>query len=379
MYSESLITPHPYKHDGQENQQPLHVAARLDTIREGLESMAIFGDSILDEARIDAAQHIAKAVNRALWFPIADEHRDDFAHFGLPKPLSLETIYNAQAANCYGYTLVTSECLEAADIPHWIAYANGHAFNVLPTTNNRLYLLDSLSPQLNQFLDEALEVGTKESAERDIKHHGRAAMMLNTLAFGGTLGTDTDTLSHKYPWLTTDSALNSITTKSEKTAARYRSKYRLIMSVFEPSSGRGAIENYAELEYAISVNNTDRACMLIENMSGYFPEIDARQDHSQLRTLVTALSPVDPERAIALVEEYFSSNFKLTSDSRILEAKGDMLRKIAKAAGNSRAAELAANAYHETLQRPKSFRSAILGKLAVATSLKESLSSDRSS
>ena len=376
MYSESILTPHEYKLAPTETTVPLYDAAELERLRIGLDSIRTLPQEVYEEAKIEVASSIASQVNRSLWFPVTNAERDDFVDHHLPFPLPLETIAEKQITNCFGYTLVTSECLEKVGIEHWIGFANGHSFLLLPSKDN-IYYLDALSPLFNQQLGGALERGNTESIESQLASHQRAAVILDSQKFAMNVELEVDSAARKYPWLIVDKARagGQLTSANRQIQSqKYGSQYKLIMSVFEQERGRDALEKYVALQCSLNTGDVQRSCMILRSLDGNFPELDARQSHEEIKSLATRLCATDPNAALKLVNEYFKNNFTLTQDSRIPEVKGDIMRKIARITRDSTAAQMATDAYAEAMKRPLAFSAAVAGKIASAECLWKELS-----
>lgn len=372
MYSESLVTPHPRKAASSE-QQFLEDRLQLNRVGNELCKLAAIDTESNEIAKQEVVDVIATNVNKALWFPIYGDSKypeDDL----LPNPLPLESINTLQTTNCFGYTLVASECLEKAAIDHWIAYANGHAFLLVPFSRGRAYFMDALSPRMNGFIEGALERGSPATIAKQIEADKRAVVMLNTQSMGGLIGANADTIAEKHPWFTMKefSGSRSVSNK-DSNLAKYQSKYRLIMTAFNPEEGRKSIHDYVSYEVAMSTNDISSAREALLNMSGTFLNADARQSHTEVRSLVRKLCVTDPASAAELAETYFDTNFKDLHDSRIHEAKGDIFRVIAHMGRFRAAAERATEAYREAVRMPHSFTAAVLGKLSVAAELESQL------
>lgn len=372
MYSESLVTPHPRKTAGLER-QALEEQLQLTRIGIELQELGFIDLEAQEIAKQEVIDHIATGVNRALWFPVHGDSRypEDAM---LPNPLPLDSIKSLQTTNCFGYTLVASECLEKASIDHWIAYANGHAFLLVPFSEGRTYFMDALSPHINGFIEDAIERGNQATIAQQIDDSKRAIVMLNTQKVGEMIGTSAETIAEKYPWFTMQS-LSSPRRADNKDSehAKYKGKHRLIMTVFDREAGRQSIEDYVSYEVAMSTNDISSAHTAMLSMSGLFLNADARQSHTEVKSLVRKLCVTDPISATALAETYFESNFRHLNDSRIHEAKGDIFRTIARVARFKDAAEMATHAYREAVKMPNSFTAAVLGKLSVATQLESNL------
>lgn len=65
------------------------------------------------------------------------------------QPLRAEIIAKTEVANCFGHTIVTSECLERLGIEHFISYANQHTFITLfDRQSDRSFMIDVKTEEL---------------------------------------------------------------------------------------------------------------------------------------------------------------------------------------------------------------------------------------
>ena len=65
------------------------------------------------------------------------------------QPLRAEIIAETEVANCFGHTIVTSECLERLGIEHFISYANQHTFITLfDRQSDRSFMIDVKTEEL---------------------------------------------------------------------------------------------------------------------------------------------------------------------------------------------------------------------------------------
>lgn len=74
----------------------------------------------------------------------------DFASTGhFSQPLQAEIIAETEVANCFGHTIVASECLERLGIEHFISYANQHTFVTLfDRQSDRSFMIDVKTREL---------------------------------------------------------------------------------------------------------------------------------------------------------------------------------------------------------------------------------------
>ena len=380
MYVHNLTTPHQLKLSAEQRPQLLTDELASQEAIQQLSEACQFSSDAYQGVRVEAATTIATAVGRSLWFPEIKYNRDDFEQYDIERPISLDEIPRKQMANCFGYTYVTSEILDAYDIDHYVSYGNGHAFILLPPKNDtdisQSYLLDTLTPHLNQELGDSVVRGSSDSVDSGIEASGRGLLMLDSRELAKQIGADFDTLSILHPWLIFSDSYrerNDYFLADEQTRSRYMSKSRIIVSLFPSSLGRDMIQDYVRLQRALAVNDVSTACASMRSMDGSYPEIDARQKHSEVQTIVSQLcEQAETEQAKEIVDVYFD-NFSESSDSRIPEARADMLRKIATVSGEVALAEEAELLYQEAVSRRGSFKQRLLGKCIAAQTLQRSL------
>ena len=88
----------------------------------------------------EAAKSVAELVCETLYFGSTD--RDS-------RELNEDNIAKYEVANCYGHTIVASECLEKLGIEHFISYANQHTFITLfDRSSDRSFIIDVLTKEL---------------------------------------------------------------------------------------------------------------------------------------------------------------------------------------------------------------------------------------
>lgn len=88
----------------------------------------------------EAAKSVAELVRETLYF--GSTGRDS-------RELNADNIAKYEVANCYGHTIVASECLEELNIEHFISYANQHTFITLfDRESDRSFMIDVLTKEL---------------------------------------------------------------------------------------------------------------------------------------------------------------------------------------------------------------------------------------
>ncbi|CAN5614246.1 hypothetical protein BH23PAT2_BH23PAT2_01720 [soil metagenome] len=380
MYAHHLATPHTLKLSPEQQPRMLMEEIAGQEVVQLLSRAPERAQDAHQDVRVESAKMISDAVGRSLWFPEEKHDRNDFERYGVERPISLDEISRNQMANCFGYTFVTSEILDEYDLDHLVSYGNGHMFILLPPTNvediSQSYLLDPLSPNVNQFLHRSVLRGTRSSVENGITTTGRGLLMLDSRELATQITADFDELSAQHPWLLFSDSYkerNGYFQADEQAYSRYITKSRIIVSLFPSSTGRHMIKDYVQLQRALAYDDVSSACASLRSMSGSYPEIDARQKHSEVQTIVSHLCKQgETDQAKEMVDVYFE-NFSVSSDSRIPEAKADMLRKIASISGEIALAEEAELLYKKAVTRKGAFRQRLLGKCAAAQTLQKSL------
>lgn len=88
----------------------------------------------------EAAKSVAELVRETLYFRSTDSSSREF---------NADNIAKYEVANCYGHTIVASECLEKLGIEHFISYANQHSFITLfDRESDRSFMIDVLTKEL---------------------------------------------------------------------------------------------------------------------------------------------------------------------------------------------------------------------------------------
>ena len=132
-----LLTPKRrfVEQDDSLQREPLLESQQLRLIRATYEQSPKTFDDITE-----AATSVAHLIRQTL----------DFASTGSLSPaLEPETIAETEAANCFGHTIVASECLEELGIEHFISYANQHAFVTLfDRQSDRSFMIDVATKEL---------------------------------------------------------------------------------------------------------------------------------------------------------------------------------------------------------------------------------------
>jgi hypothetical protein len=254
-----------------------------------------------------------------------------------------------QVTKCLGYTIVGSECLErAAEAvgPHYILFVNGHA--LLANTSEdehgmRLHSLDFMKPAVNTDITPGIDISISQliAQTKDVDHP-RGAARLNTQAFV-TAEHSFDSLAYKNSWLYSGNS-NTIL-QSDNRSSTDPSAFKLILSIYEPAVGRKVLEQYDAFRQAVMLGQPMAAASSLHQMHGLYPEIDARQKHTEIKTLVGQLAARQEVTLLRQVIADYTLSFVRSQDSRLLALEAGLYRIGAETLNDSSLGELAICAY----------------------------------
>jgi hypothetical protein len=403
-YAETIFTPHPLKIEEESETSPSAVdsKARLDILDELGEEVpddgefqyeedtysykarpllsAIDPESILDaleavdeaeydESALTALEYIGLQVRKALWYP---QNQEELDRFGVTRPVPLEALTGKQVAGCFGFTIVASECADAAGIDHWIGFANHHSVIIFPSEDqDSIHLIDPLSPELSQDLQHSIATGSTEI--EDMKEFGRSVVELNTLNIVHRAKGEDIELLREHDWLTYNRTAQdnpNLTNYIDGDLGRVKnhaSKFKLIMSIFNSTEGRQVVQDYLGFKIAYDKQDYVRAASRIQSLRGVYPDVDARNHHTEIKKIVFELAKAE-QVALArrVIDSYFESFVILEKDSRFTEAQGDVLRVLGREAQDIDSVLNAIYCYEavrDKVKFPTSNSEAIKGKL----------------
>lgn len=287
-------------------------------------------------------------------------------------PLEAVNIAKDEAANCYGHTIVASECLEKLGIEHFISYANQHTFITLfdRSSNNRSFIIDVLTEELRCEMTDAIGFDGIDPAEQ---------LYYGELRANSTLYTDL--LLQKLP-----SSVN----RSDFVARRewlmfsdgmkYRDGYgrnaRLQMLTLPSIPGRLLLLD----EYNARIDQLNgrykEAADKIVDLSGIYLDVDSRNDLKEADKLCRELikqSSGDLAIQVASVvnDSLLSGDF---SKNRLFLP--DVIRKVAKHDRDINLLNEAIRLYKEIINSKPKYDSLAVGKLRVAEKLLRSMKAD---
>lgn len=255
--------------------------------------------------------------------------------------LTAESIAERETANCYGYTIVASECLDQIKgLEHYIGYVNQHAVIMLfDRPSQRSFLLDVPTNELCKETTEA--ISGKNPQDQLMSGELRAVNWLQTSELVKNLppSINRDAFVSSRPWLNF----------ADVTSQQYRdgdTRNSLLQLITLPSiPGRELLRVHYD---AIIHNRHDEFSAAYESLSqlpGIYPDVDRRNDLKEASQLCKKLIAQGMgEQAIELAQTVHASlSPGDTTVNRFF--LGDILRKVATATGNAKLVEQAIQTY----------------------------------
>ena len=255
--------------------------------------------------------------------------------------LTAESIAERETANCYGYTIVASECLDQIKgLEHYIGYVNQHAVIMLfDRPSQRSFLLDVPTNELCKETTEA--ISGKDPQDQLMSGELRAVNWLQTSELVKNLppSINRDAFVSSRPWLNF----------ADVTSQQYRdgdTRNSLLQLITLPSiPGRELLRVHYD---AIIHNRHDEFSAAYESLSqlpGIYPDVDRRNDLKEASQLCKKLIAQGMgEQAIELAQTvHVSLSPGDTTVNRFF--LGDILRKVATATGNAKLVEQAIQTY----------------------------------
>lgn len=256
-------------------QRPLMDAVAINSIHSVLsetESNPLYGTLVFD-----AATQISLAVHKAI-----------LSRKGIGQEFTPTSLAENPTVNCHGHTVVLSEGLELAGVPHVVAVANGHSFVVATDLRTFAQLIDAQSPRLNGDIKKAVPDTLFTTTADRIQKSGRAVVRFYSEQYivrAINSSEPFDSLSQKHPWLTPrPNRLDQRVYEDIPVSSRFL----LNMLLYPPDAGRTILSNYLRFQYFHDTGLADRAYTELMSMGSAFPEVSATS------------SELDPVRDIAL-------------------------------------------------------------------------------
>lgn len=253
----------------------------------------------------------------------------DFAPTGNFTPLlTAESIAKREATNCFGHTVVLSECLEEVGIEHFICYANQHTFVALfDRKSDRAFMVDPLSEHLTCEITKAV-VGEDPLTQLELGEL-RAVNKLYTDEILATLppSVNKEAFVGSRPWLSFDrDALY-------RTEPNPRDTQLQLLTLPSIPGRELLIDQYNAMIYA-NRRDFDASAKIMEDLSGIYLDVDPRNNLKMPTDMVKFLIRDGQYLRALMVVKVVLDSLPPVDTSKNALFLPDTMRKIAKRLGN---------------------------------------------
>jgi len=225
--------------------------------------------------RVEAAYSTAELLRKTLTFS---------DHTRRQPELTPEWVADHHTTNCYGHSIIMSECLEQLNIDHRIGFANQHGFVLLEDIESgRVNLIDT--PVEKLCIDITPALGSIALDNYTSEYGSVNYLWGSTILRRSHFGNKERALA-KRPWMSFKTTDNSFPWSREDTE---ESANRLILRTYKPQQGRDVLLSFDNFIHAISRRDTLRAHEWIQGLGGTYPDIDKRNRLSAPSRLVRGL------------------------------------------------------------------------------------------
>ena len=307
----------------------------------------------------EAAKSVAELVRETLYFRSTDSSSREF---------NADNIAKYEVANCYGHTIVASECLEKLGIEHFISYANQHTFITLfDRSSDKSFIIDVLTEELRCEMTDAIGFDGIDPAEQ---------LYYGELRANSTLYTDL--LLQKLP-----SSVN----RSDFVARRewlmfsdgmkYRDGYgrnaRLQMLTLPSIPGRLLLLDEYNARIDQLNGRYEEAADKIVDLSGIYLDVDSRNDLKEADKLCRELIKQGSGDLAIQVASVVNDSLLSGDSSKNRLFLPDVMRKVAKHDRDINLLNEAIRLYKEIINSKPKHDSLAVGKLRAAEKLLRSM------
>lgn len=325
-YSAKLLTPKSrlLEADPDLKRAPLLESQQLRIIKADYQqSPQTFDD------KIEAAKAVGLLVRQTLDFSTTSDFTPVF---------NTETLAKRGMANCFGYTITASECLDGAGVEHLVAYANQHTIIIVPDRkSNRLFMLDTPTKELYCEVTEA--VGGADPLDQLETGELRAINSLHTNQVLKHLPSaiDRERFVDRRPWLNFSSS-----------NMRFQDNPRdsILQMISLPSiPGRKLLAMEYNAEILRRQHRPEKAAGLMEDLSGIYLDVDSRNNLAEAGRLCRQLIGNSMGEEAVRVAMVVDESLVVGDASKNIFFLPDTKRKAASATGDAGLMEEAIELY----------------------------------
>jgi len=257
--------------------------------------------------------------------------------------LTPESLAESEEANCYGYSIVLSECLDKAHIDHFIGFANGHSFVIMHDESNGTYkMIDALTRKYSGDITSALRgpdiLGQFEAgaSRADVELHTDEMLRQRGLSAKKI------ELSEINRWISHE---NPYAQSLDAGISRAIRDHILRLRVFQATDGRSVLLHYTNAVVYVNNNDSDAAADELVLLDGMYPDMDSRNEYI-VATMARSLAIRNGEWGnAALVADIIDNSIGPRDSLHARYFKPDTLRKIGNSTGIAELFEHAIAAY----------------------------------
>ena len=307
----------------------------------------------------EAAKSVAELVRETLYFGSTGSGS---------RELNAENIAKYEVANCYGHTIVASECLEELNIEHFISYANQHSFITLfDRESDRSFMIDVLTKELCCEMTTAVGFTSSHPLDKFSCGELKSQDSLKTDELLQQLPVTVNRAEFidKRPWFMFPDRRD------------YRDGYgkfaRLQMLTFPSIPGRLLLLDDYSARINLLNGQYEVAAGKIEDLSGIYLDTDPRNNLEEAGKLCRELIKQGSGDLAIQVASVVNDSLLSGDSSKNRLFLPDVVRKVAKHDRDINLLNEAIRLYKEIINSKPKYDSLAVGKLRVAEKLLRSM------
>ena len=307
----------------------------------------------------EAAKSVAELVRETLYFGSTGSGS---------RELNADNIAKYEVANCYGHTIVASECLEELNIEHFISYANQHTFITLfDRESDRSFMIDVLTKELCCEMTTAVGFTSSHPLDKFSCGELKSQDILKTDELLKQLPATVNWAEFidKRPWLMFPDRRD------------YRDGYgkfaRLQMLTFPSIPGRLLLLDDYSARINLLNGQYEVAAGKIEDLSGIYLDIDPRNNLEEAGKLCRELIKQGSGDLAIQVASVVNDSLLSGDSSKNRLFLPDVMRKVAKHDRDINLLNEAIRLYREIINSKPKYDSLAVGKLRAAEKLLRSM------
>lgn len=269
----------------------------------------------------------------------------DFAAVNSLTPLLRpDNLANNLATNCFGHTIVASECLDDIGVEHFIAYINGHSVVlVVDEKSEKAFVLDAAMADFCVETTGFVDLKAAIDGLATDKLYGDTRFDSQTFIHEQRAKKQLPELIEKLPWLSFSTERKLFTDKDVKR------DFTLFARLYPSVPGRLMLQHHHDAFVRYERGEYSEVSDAVVELDGIWPDVDMRgYDDSILGSAIKkAIANGLYDQAVQMAVAYDSSLMPedVTKNRLVL---ADTLRKIARGSRRADIAKAALNLYERS-------------------------------